>query len=635
MAVYGLGGVGKTQLALELAYSARDRWPECSIFWIPAMSRDSIQPAYQNIAYKIGIPLADQEKEDVTVLVKKHLSQAMAGPWLLIFDNADDINLWLEPDGSTEESLKDYLPKSDQGMIIFTTRSKRVAHHLASTEITEIPEMDEPKATSVLRNCLINKSLLDDTQSTKTLLQRLTYLPLAIVQAASFINENNVDLANYVRLLDGQEPDAIDLLSEDFEDEGRYKTIRNPVATTWLASFTHVERQCPLAAEYLSLMACMNSRDIPMMLLPASSALEHERAIGILDSYAFVRVRHKEKLLDMHRLVRLAMRNKLKSAQKLYDWQSNVATLLVRYIPGWLDPNNGIPRALWQAAASHAIQLLKNTARDHMDLTWAELAYQVTQCLTIDGRNRETEKYCLLAIDIAESLQADESVLVRNKYALAMVYDANGRYEEAVKLCKECLEDHVRLFGEDSDLTARVMSGLSNINYRLGRLEEAEQLCHQYLKHYLRTRGPSHQTTLAGMNNLAQNFILQGRLRNAQELCQQLTVILEKRYGPDSEITLHAFTGLAAVYHQQWRLKEAADLGMKVVKGYQKLRGPEHPDTVTQMVSLAVVWKDQHRDADAMELMTECYRLREYSLGPSHQFTKEAKAFLDAWSVRQ
>lgn len=635
MAVYGLGGVGKTQIALELAYSTRERWPECSIFWIPAINRDCLQQSYQNIAYKLGISHADQEKEDVKVLVGKHLSEGHAGPWLLIFDNADDIDLWVEPECSTGKNLKDCLPRCDQGMIIFTTRSKRVAHHLAVTEVTEIPEMDEQKANSVLRNCLINKSLLEDSHSTKVLLQRLTYLPLAIVQAASFINENNVDLASYVRLLDGQEQNVVDLLSEDFEDEGRYKSIRNPVATTWLASFTHVEKQCPLAAEYLSLMACMNTRDIPMVLLPASSFLELERAVGLLSSYAFVRVRHTEKLLDMHRLVRLAMRNKLKAAQRLHEWQTNVASLLIRNLPVWLDHNNGAPRALWRAAASHAIQLLESTAGDHMHLVWAELAFQVSQCLTIDGRHREAQKNCLLAMDIAERLQADKPILLRNEYALAMVYEANGRYEDAAKLCEQCLENHRRLFGEDHALTARVVSGLSIINYRLGRLQEAENLCRQSLKYYLRTLGPSHHMTLRGMNNLVQSFIHQGRLHNAQELCRQLTIILERLYGPDNEHTLHAYVGLASVYYQRWRLKEAADLGMKMVKGYQKLLGLEHPDTVTHMVFLAAVWKDQHRDADAMELMAECYRLREHILGRDHQLTKDCKAFLDGWSVRQ
>lgn len=635
MAIYGLGGVGKTQIALELAYSTRERWPECSVFWMPAMNRDSLQQAYQDIAYKLGISQAEQEKEDVRVLVGKHLSHGNAGPWLLIFDNADDIDLWVESESSADENLKSYLPRSDEGVVIFTTRSKRVAHHLASTEITEIPEMDEQKANAVLRNCLINKALLDDTQSTKDLLQRLTYLPLAIVQAASFINENNVDLASYVRLLDGQEQGAIDLLSEDFEDEGRYKTLRNPVATTWLASFTHVEKQSPLAAEYLSLVACMNARDVPMMLLPASSSLELERAVGLLSSYAFVRVRHKEKFLDMHRLVRLAMRNKLKSAQRLREWQGKLADLLIRHMPGLLGSDNEASRALRRAAGSHAIQLLENTTGSQMCLTWSELAYQVSHCLAIDGRGREAERYCRFAIDIAERHQADEALLVRNRHALAMTYDANGRYEEAIELFEQCLGCHRRLYGEDHPLTVRVISDLSNINFRLGRLQEAEELCRQSLKYYLRTWGPSHETTLSGMNNLAQTLIRQGQLRNAQELCQQLTVILEKRYGPENELTLHAFAGLTAVYYEQWRLKEAADLGMRVVKGYQKLRGFEHPETVTQMVFLAVVWKDQHRDTDAMDLMNECYRLREHLLGPDHQSTKECKAFLDGWSVRQ
>ena len=80
------------------------------------------------------------------------------------------------------------------------------------------------------------------------LLVDLTYLPLAIVQAAAYINENGIALADYLSLLKEKEEDIIDLLSEDFEDNGRYHNVKNPVATTWLISFEQIRRRDPLAA---------------------------------------------------------------------------------------------------------------------------------------------------------------------------------------------------------------------------------------------------------------------------------------------------------------------------------------------------------------------------------------------------
>jgi len=89
------------------------------------------------------------------------------------------------------------------------------------------------------------------------LLVELTYLPLAIVQAAAYINENGIALADYLSPLKEKEEDIIDLLSEDFEDNGRYHNVKNPVATTWLISFEQIRRRDPLAAEYLSFIACV------------------------------------------------------------------------------------------------------------------------------------------------------------------------------------------------------------------------------------------------------------------------------------------------------------------------------------------------------------------------------------------
>jgi len=201
IAIFGLGGIGKTQIALELAYQTRELYPDCAIFWLPAVDTESLQQAYQRVADQLGIALGDT-REDVMRLVKDHLSRSSTGRWLLIFDNADEIDMWSESQISTTGGLKDYLPTSNEGAIVFTTRSNKVAQYLAETEVIEIAEMDEQKTTRVLRNTLISKELLHDTESTRKLLSRLTFLPLAIVQAASFINENRLTLASYVDLLD-------------------------------------------------------------------------------------------------------------------------------------------------------------------------------------------------------------------------------------------------------------------------------------------------------------------------------------------------------------------------------------------------------------------------------------------------
>ncbi|KAL4787011.1 hypothetical protein BJX76DRAFT_319754 [Aspergillus varians] len=168
----------------------------------------------------------------------------------------------------------------------------------------------------ILEKALIRKELAQDTDATFNLLAQLEFLPLAIVQAAAYINANDIQLSNYTALLHEQEPDVIELLSEHFGDDGRYRDVQNPVVTTWLISFQQIQQSSPLAAEYLSFMACVNPRDIPQSLLPPECTKKKLEAIGLLKAFAFVSERVQDHALSLHRLVYLSTRNWLRQHQQ-------------------------------------------------------------------------------------------------------------------------------------------------------------------------------------------------------------------------------------------------------------------------------------------------------------------------------
>ena len=161
----------------------------------------------------------------------------------------------------------------------------------------------------MLSKSLIDQELLQNHDDIIKLLQKLTFLPLAIVQAAAYINENGTTLADYLLLLEDQEQIVIELLSEEFEDEGRYRDTKNPVATTWLVSFEQIRRRDPLAADFLSFTSCVDPRDIPQSLLPPAASRKEIDAIGTLSAYSFVSQRSADQSLDFHRLVHLATWN--------------------------------------------------------------------------------------------------------------------------------------------------------------------------------------------------------------------------------------------------------------------------------------------------------------------------------------
>ena len=121
----------------------------------------------------------------------------------------------------------DYLPQSRKGSTVFTTRTRVAAIKLAKSNVIALGELDEKEARKILETRLLRKDLLKDSTAAHELLGILTFLPLAIVQAVAFINTNNSTLSEYISAYRGSDKDAIDLLSKDFKDQGRYRDTKN------------------------------------------------------------------------------------------------------------------------------------------------------------------------------------------------------------------------------------------------------------------------------------------------------------------------------------------------------------------------------------------------------------------------
>ena len=212
----------------------------------------------------------------------------------MVFDNADNIKMWISKSGSQLESsqLIDLLPKSKLRNIIFTTRDRKAAVKLAQQgNLIEVQELDKDPAKQLLQKSLSCCDIMNSHSNTKVfaLLEKLVNLPLAIVQAAAYINKNGITVTEYLLLFNKKEDDVIDLLSKEFKNSRRYANIKNPVATTWLISFEQISQHNPLAAEYLSFMAYIKPKDIPESFLPTGPSQKKQMdAIGTLDAYSFV-----------------------------------------------------------------------------------------------------------------------------------------------------------------------------------------------------------------------------------------------------------------------------------------------------------------------------------------------------------
>jgi tetratricopeptide (TPR) repeat protein len=656
VAITGLGGVGKTQVALELAYRIRDRDTECSIFWLACTSYEVMEQTYLNIAQAVGLP--DVKPAEVKEQVKRYLSSEQAGKWLLIFDNADDMDMWLSDDRAGP-ALDDFLPQSEQGRILFTTRNRKLAVELTSSNIIPIPDVDEDTALKILERSLVDKALLQDHLTAVNILEKLVSLPLAITQASAYINKNGLSLSTYSALLHEQEPEVVELLSEDFKDEGRYKDLQNPVITTWLISFKQIQRQDELAADLLFFMACINPRNIPQSLLPMPNPRKRGiDALGLLNAYAFTN--RQDTGINLHRLVHIAARNWLKKNALFSHWIQRAADQMRKVFPD----NHYTNRRLWREYLPHALSL---AYEDEFTAQWREyigLIENIASCLYEDGRWNEAEvlytelirvkqeetgpnhpsalssvahlsstyweqgrwneaeKLGLQVLEMRKTvLGAEHPDTLASMATLASTYWVQGRWDEAERLELQVLEMSKTVLGAEHPDTLTSMADLASIYWGQEQWDEAEKLESQVLEMRKTVLGAEHPNTLSSMANLALTYSAQGRWDEAKKLKLQVLEMRKTMLGAEHPNTLSSMANLASTYWEQEQWDEAEKLDLQVLEMRKAVLGAEHPDTLTSMLNLASTYWKQGRWDEAEELGLQVLEIRKTVLGAEHPDT--------------
>lgn len=202
---------------------------------MPAVSLEGFEHAYREIGILLRIPGITDAKADINRLVKTKLGNDDFGPWLMIVDNADDIDVLFKPLNYGDMTrLIDFLPWSRKGSTVFTTRTAKVAIDLAGSNVIELSKLGRQKAFQLVNTRLLHdRAELNTEVVTAEFFAMLAFLALAIIQALAFINKNNCTLFEYISLHRASEGSAAELLSREFEDPGRYRDSESPVATTW------------------------------------------------------------------------------------------------------------------------------------------------------------------------------------------------------------------------------------------------------------------------------------------------------------------------------------------------------------------------------------------------------------------
>jgi tetratricopeptide (TPR) repeat protein len=447
---------------------------------------------------------------------------------------------------------------------------------------------------------------------------------LAIAQASAYIIENGISLSAYLALLQEQEQDAVELLSEDFRDPGRYKDIQNPVITTWLISFKQIQLQDPLAADYLSFMACVDPRNIPKSLLPQpGSKKQFTDALGLLNAYSFTNGQDVD--INMHRLVHIATRNWLRKNALFTHWIQRVSDHMQNVFPD----NNHTQRRRWREYLPHALALVRDKVFVSQENNYLGLTKNVADCLASDGRYQEAELLYMKLMKINQEKAGTTHPSTLNSMAnLASTYRNQGRWNEAEKLEVQVMETRKTVLGAKHPSTLTSMANLASTYRNQGRWNEAEKLEVQVVETRKTVLGAEHPSTLTSMANLASTYSNQGRWNEAEKLEVQVMETRKTVLGAEHPFTLTSMANLASTYWNQGRWNEAEKLFVQVMETSKTMLGAKHPDTLTSMANLASIYSNQDQWNEAEKLEVQVMETRKTVLGAEHPFTLTSMANL-------
>jgi tetratricopeptide (TPR) repeat protein len=620
--VEGLGGIGKSQVALEVAFRLRDLDPTCSIFWVSALSAITFENSYRDIAQILGIQLPGGESSNILPLIKQALGNEAIGKWLLIVDNADDPSLMFGPG-----SLESHLPSGSHGSILFTTRTSEV------TNLLDVPPMAtfriegmSPQEAADLMGTRLSTSQMEDVESLHALLELLCHLPLALKQAAAYMQLHRLTPKDYIHRCQSSDKGLIRLLSRGFGDRTRYDDAEHPVAKTWLISFVHLSSNSPLASEYLQFMSFLSEKNIPLSILPPEDEIETQEAIGVLQAYGFVTAREDGQFVDIHRLVRLAIRNWLEERGEDKVSYEHVQTRMLalfrtitakyeaewtRYIPHCHnvvaeDALSTSAKATWRLLVRFSMALLlmgmlkaalelnrraKNLGaaiNDPNDIEQIWFMSMYVPSLIYLGHLDEAED------TLRETLPRYEQILGKHhpltfesKRRLVGLLLMRGQYEEVEQVNRELLQEAETIFGKGQQQTIVAACDLCGTLRALRRYKEAEQLARQSLVQSRSTLGNQHYATFIAIGELGDTLIELQQFREAEELTRQAIKSAEIMLGKENSLTLGIGDVLASILFESKQLLLAEELSRKQLKAQERRVGKGSPFTIKSARILA------------------------------------------------
>jgi tetratricopeptide (TPR) repeat protein len=611
VALYGMGGVGKTQVALEYVFKFKSKYK--SIFWITAEDLTHLQFGFQEIAQ--STQCVKTEGKEAASLARDVLGWLeKQNSWLLVLDNVDDTSI-----------IYNYLPdvSAGNGNLLITMRNPDVTSILAQGLEVGVFEAQTATEMLLLRSDMPEKGDDKTKAHAMMIVQELGFLALAIEQAAAFIRVSLKDISKFMAVYTASREKFL------HERPAQHWNYPHVVATTWSMSFGSVKERNRNAAELLNLFAFLNPDGILVEFLERGrdglcgqlktligEPFEFMKSLGLLEQYSLIRRSDEGRMISIHRLVQAVIRDNLALETEKTFMDMTLAVFLSAF-PVFEENKRQICRK-YQAQVLGPLHTMSKVQTEDV----AEISNRMAHFLSIDGKFHDAQKLAQIASDIyRHQFGAENSRTLTGIANLAVTYRALGQWMVAMALQEQVVEARRRMFGDEDLDTLTSMSNLAPTYRALGRTKDAADLQEWVLKTHQRILEDDHPDMLRNMNNLAETYVDLGRMREAATLHGNVLEVYLRILGDKHPDTLTSMNNLALIYVELGHIEKAEDLQNHVLEARQKILGDRHPDTLTSMNNRALIYEALGQTKEAVDLHQKVLEARWSILGDEHPDT--------------
>ena len=607
-AIAGLGGIGKTQTALEYAYRYGKEYDR--IWWVNADTENNLLASFQNFAKEMKIIDENTKKAEDIIKAVRHWMQENDN-WLFIYDNAEEFKK--DKKSKDSRTFEDYLPINNTGRrhVLITSRSDRFSNCI----ILKLNVFTEKDACDFIKKYTRKPA----DEHFKELAKEMGYLPLALDQAGEYMKVNGTSYKEY---LDLYRDNKLKLLTK-YDDHPDKKTV----ATTWLISFEKIEN--PASKDLLNLCAFFAHDNILKQWFKKASAvlpeslqavvsddLEYNEAIAELTKYSLVNI--EEGALSLHRLVQEVIRDSLKKEET--QWR-NVCIKILNVLC-YEDFSSSASRDLFRTLTTHIISVTHGIQDEEATKEVAELYHFLGRGFYESAFYSQALKWYEKDLIIREKVLGKEHPDTATTYnSMARVYSAQRNYNRAMEYYNKALEIREVILGKEHLDTAATYNNIAGVYHSQGIYGFAWEYYVKALEIREKVLGKEHPDTATTYSNIAGVYYAQENYDSAWEYYGKALEIREKVLGKEHPDTATTYNNIAGVYFEQKNYDSAWEYYIKALEIREKVLGEGHLDTATTYNNIAGVYHAQGNYERALEYYDKAVKTQETVLGNEHPDT--------------